>query len=108
MVSTLSRLVATIIIALFLCAQSGVVSTVLALNSAADHCCASDAPGSAEEGDNRCTEPGCQCLSCLSIFVQELTVALAGFTEPGLVHFETPPALTGGVFRTIDYPPEVA
>jgi hypothetical protein len=108
MVSTLPRLVATIVIALFLCAQSGIVSTALAMYSAVDHCCASDAPGTAEEGDSRCAAPECQCLSCLSIAMQETPVALAGFTEPGLVHFETPPTLTGGVCRTIDYPPEIA
>jgi hypothetical protein len=107
MIYALLRFVAIIIISLALCTQSGIVSAALVMSSAADTCCPSEAPGHAEEGD-RCAEPECQCLSCLSIVLQEFTVLLAGFTEPELAYHETTPALTGGVCRTIDYPPEVA
>ena len=108
MVSALSRLVATTILVLALCVPNGIVSAVATMHSPADTCCPAEAPGTEEGSDNRCTEPGCQCLSCLSIVVHDLTVALPGLSEPGRVHFEPPPALTGEVYRTIDYPPEVA
>lgn len=107
MVSALLRFAAIIIISLALCTQSGIVSAALAVSSAADTCCPAEAARSADEGD-RCVEPECQCLSCLSIVLQEFTVSLAGFTEPDRAYHETTPALTGGVCRTIDYPPEVA
>lgn len=108
MLYPLSRLVATTILVLALCVPSGIFSAVAAMHPPADTCCPAEAPGTEEGGDDRCTEPGCQCLSCLSIVVQEMTVALPGLSEPGRVHFETPPPLTGEVCRTIDYPPEVA
>ena len=107
MVSALLRLFAIIIFSLALCTQSGIVSAALAMSSAADTCCPAEAAGRAEEGD-RCADPECQCLSCLSIVLQEIMVSLAGFTEPDLAYHETAPALRGGVYRTIDFPPEVA
>ncbi|MHB8708430.1 MAG: hypothetical protein ACYC9I_06110 [Desulfuromonadales bacterium] len=107
MVSALLRFIAIIIIALALCTQSGIVSAALVVSSAGDTCCPAEAAGPAEEGE-RCAEPECQCLSCLSIVLQEITVSLAGLTEPDLAYHETASALRGGVYRTIDYPPEVA
>lgn len=107
MVSALLRFVAIIIISVALCTQSGIVSAALLMGSAADTCCPSEAPGHAEEGDC-CAEPECQCLSCLNIVLQEFAVLLAGFTETELAYHVTTPTLTGGVCRTIDYPPEVA
>lgn len=107
MVSALLRFIAITIISLALCTQSGIVSATLVVSSAADTCCPAEAAGHAEEGD-RCAEPECQCLSCLSIVLQEFTVSLAGLAEPDLAYHETASALRGGVCRTIDYPPEVA
>lgn len=107
MVSSLLRFAAIFIFSLALCTQSGIVSAALVVSTAADTCCPAEAAGSTEEGD-RCAEPECQCLSCLSIFLQEITIALAGLTESDLTYHEIAPALRGGVYRTIDYPPEAA
>jgi hypothetical protein len=107
MVTALLRFIAIIIISLALTAQSGFVSAALVVSSAADSCCPAEAAGHGEEED-RCAEAECQCLSCLSIVLQEFSVLLAGFADPALVYYESTPTLTGGVCRTIDYPPEVA
>jgi hypothetical protein len=107
MVSALLRFIAIIIISLALCTQSGVVSAALVVCSAIDTCCPAEAAGPAEEGD-RCAAAECQCLSCLSIVLQEFAVLLAGFADSALVYYESTPTLTGEVCRTIDYPPEIA
>jgi len=103
MLSFLLRLFAVIILAFALCNQGGIISAALATNAPVDQCC----PAEAAPGEEDCCEqPECQCLSCLNIVLQESPVIFAGLEEAGKVYHVTVSTLHGGVYRTIDYPPE--
>ena len=101
------RLIAVIILVLALSNQGGVVSTALASGAPVDSCCPMDADAAPEE-DGCCEQPECQCISCLNIVLHDSPVALARLNEVGKVYHETVSTLRGGVYRTIDYPPETA
>ena len=101
------RWFAVIILVLALSNQGGVVSTALAAGVPVDSCCPMDAEAAPEE-DGCCEHPECQCLSCLNFVLPDSPGALAGLDEAGKVYHVTVSTLRGGVYRTIDYPPETA
>ena len=101
------RFLVVLVISLALCNQGGIVSAALAMSVPADYCCPAETDNPPESEDC-CAQPECQCLSCLTIVLQESPFALAGFHETGLTYHDTVSALRGGVYRTIDYPPETA
>ena len=105
MISFWFRWFAAIILVLALSNQGGVVSTALAAGVPVDACCPMDADAAPEE-DGCCEQPECQCLSCLNIVLPDSPVALAGLDEAVKVYHVTASTLRGGVYRTIDYPPE--
>ena len=106
------RLVAIIVLALSLCVLSGVVTSVLAVAQNLAHsvdCCPSDSePAEGQAEDACCVSPECQCLSCLTIELQQVSLTLREPTDTGCLHHVITATLSGGNYRTIDYPPEVA
>mgnify|MGYP007042357091 CR=1 FL=1 len=110
MLSTWLRIFVVIILALALCNQGGVVSAALACDAPADLCCPSESGPAPESSaaDGCCSQPECQCLSCINIVLHDSPLALTGFDAPGQFYHDTVSPLMGGVYRTIDYPPETA
>jgi hypothetical protein len=105
MLSYWIRFLAVLIIALALCNQSGIIPAALAMSATTDCCCPAEAD-TPPESEDCCAQPECQCLSCLNLVLQEAPPALAVFHETGNNYQDTVSALSGGVYRTIDYPPE--
>jgi hypothetical protein len=104
------RLIAFFLLAISLCILSGVSSSALAVAQSFAHasdCCPTEQPGSQEEADC-CVSPECQCLSCQTIECQQICISLAGASAADSVYHEDTALLTGGNYRTIDYPPEIA
>jgi len=105
-----TRLIAIFLLATSLCILSGVASSALAVAQSFAHagdCCPTEQPGS-QEGADCCVSPECQCLSCQIIELQQFCISLAGSSGVDCVHLEDTALLTGGNYRTIDYPPEIA
>ena len=108
--SGLLRLAAIIVLALSLCVFSGAVTSVLAVTQNFGHpgdCCPSERTDDQSDEDC-CVSPECQCLSCLTIDLQHVALTLSGATANDCTHQDLTTTLTGGTYRTIDYPPEVA
>ena len=104
------RLIAFFLLATSLCILSGVASSALEVAQSFAHasdCCPTEQPGSQEESDC-CVSPECQCLSCQTIELQQICISLADASGADSVHHEDTALLTGGNYRTIDYPPEIA
>ena len=104
------RLIAIFLLAASLCILSGAAASVQAVvekNSHASTCCPSEQPGD-DEGVDHCAAPECQCLSCLTGDLQKLSISLTRIGDSACPYHEVTAALTGGHYRTIDYPPETA
>jgi len=110
MSSALLRLAAMIVLALSLCVLSGAVTSVLAVAQTFGHagdCCPSERTDDQSDEDC-CVSPECQCLSCLTIDLQQVALELAGANAKDCTHQDLTATLIGETYRTIDYPPEVA
>jgi len=110
MYSSVMRLIAISVLSASIFIMGGVVSSALAVAQSFTHasdCCPTEQSGSQEAADC-CVSPECQCLSCLTIELQQVCISLAGASGADCVHHEDPALLTGGNYRTIDYPPEIA
>jgi len=108
--SGLLRLAAIMVLALSLCVLSGAVTSVLAVAQNFGHagdCCPSERTDDQAE-DDCCVSPECQCLSCLTIDLQQVSLTFAATNDKDCTHQDLTATLTGGIYRTIDYPPEVA
>ena len=106
----LLRLAAIIVLTLSLCVLSGAVTTVLAVAQQVGQsgdCCPSDRTDD-PAAEACCISPECQCLSCLIIELQQVSLTLRGTADTDSFHQEKTTTLTGGNYRTIDYPPEAA
>lgn len=104
------RLIVIFLLTVSLCTLSGATGSVQAVvenNSHASTCCPSDQPEN-DAGADHCASPECQCLSCLSIDLQEISIPLTGNADSDCTHHETAASLIGEHYRTIDYPPETA
>jgi hypothetical protein len=103
------RLIAIFILATAIFILGGVTASALAVAKNFTHvsdCCPSEQPGE-EEDAGCCVSPECQCLSCLTIELQQTSIDLAGICETACDHYEVTALLTGGHYSTIDYPPEI-
>jgi hypothetical protein len=110
MYSVLFRFAAILVLATSLCVLSGAATSVLAVAQNLAHagdCCPSEHPDDQSE-DDCCVSPECQCLSCLTIDLQEASLTLRGTSGIVCARHEITATLTGGNYRSIDYPPEVA
>lgn len=104
------RFAAIVVLALSLCVLSGAVTSVMAVTQALTHageCCPSERTQH-QAADDCCITPECQCLSCLTVELQQVSLTLRGAADTDCVHYQTTATLTGGNYRTIDYPPEAA
>lgn len=100
---------ALILLVISLVLTSGGIATAAALlqSEAQPACCEADANGSSTPLEVPCSEPDCQCLSCLA-FVVPVSLRQSAFKEflassPFNLLVEVPPI---GYFKSIDYPPE--
>lgn len=102
------RLIAIFLLTFSLCMFSGAAGPVQAFvenNGHASTCCPAEQSEN-DAGADHCASPDCQCLSCLSIDLQKISVPLNGMADSDDPHHEVTIALAGGQYRTIDYPPE--
>lgn len=109
MYSTPLRFAAVLVLALSLCVLSGAVTSVLAVAQTvtyAHSCCPSEPAD--DRADDCCVSPECQCLSCLTFDLSRVSLTLEGILDADSAHQERTVTLTGGNYRTIDYPPEIA
>lgn len=104
------RLIAVFVLSTSIFILGGVVSSALAVVQSFAHasdCCPTEQSRS-QEATDCCVSPECQCLSCLTIELQQVCISLAGASQADCVHHEDTAHLTGGYYHTIDYPPEIA
>jgi hypothetical protein len=102
------RCLAVIFLALALCNQGNILFPAQAMGAPVDLCCPADVDPATETsaGVDCCEQPECQCYFCLNIVLHDFPVKLAGVNGPGLLYHDSVSTLRGGVYRTIDYPPE--
>lgn len=98
-----------LVISLVLTNGAGATVATLLQEGTAAACCEFDADKSNKPLDVPCSEPGCQCISCLS-FVMPLYVYQPAYNNsPAASAFnsliKTPPL---EYFKKIDYPPELS
>lgn len=107
MVLSALRFLAVMMLALTLCDQGWVVSSLLAGNTPAESCCPTE-PDERSEETGPCGTAECQCLSCLNIVLTNERLPLMERAGVAAGYHDSISPLTGGNYRTIDYPPEIA